>query len=71
MGPKLMLEVDGDQVTVTGDRETVGKVLDLHLHDYIEADGFIRAKMADPIPHRGREIANAAMCFTRRREGGI
>lgn len=69
MTPKLMLDIQGDQVVVTGPREAVSRAIDLHLLNYVEIDGFIQATVPDPIPHRGREIANAAMSFTRSREG--
>ena len=60
--PKLMLDVmDRDEVVVTGERDVVAEVVDLGLCRYIESEGYVRALVHDPIPYRGREIANAAM----------
>ena len=57
----LAIEVDGDHVTVAGPACVVKSVMDTSLLDYIEVDGMIRTRLYDPIPHRSRQVANAAL----------
>ena len=64
--PKMIIDATDDYVVVTGPRETMRRALDLPLCPYIEVDGWIRAEVYDPVPARGRQIANAAVAHLRR-----
>ena len=62
----LAIEVEGDHATISGPACVVRNVMDTSLLDYIEVDGMIRARLYDPIPHRSRQIANAALSVVSR-----
>lgn len=57
----MLIDATDDQVVITARKDKIPKVMDLSLLRYIEIDGFIRAEMHDPVPHRGRQVANARL----------
>lgn len=58
-GAQLALQVEGDLVVVTGRPDAMQRALPLADLHWIEIEGYIRALVHDPIPHRGRMLANA------------
>ena len=57
----LSIEVDGDAAVITGPAHIIKRAVDLGLCHYVEFDGFLRASIADPIPHGARQKINAMM----------
>jgi hypothetical protein len=57
----LSIEVDADSVVITGPSDVLRKAMDLGFCHHIEFNGFIRAALDDPIPHRAKIAVNAAL----------
>jgi hypothetical protein len=66
-GAQLALQVEGDIVVVTGKPEAMHRALPLKDLHWVELEGYIRALVYDPIPHRGRQLANALLKRIQRR----
>ncbi len=67
MQPKLMIDIDGNEVQITGRRETMEKSVDLHLLNYVEIEGFIQTEyFRDPVEYAGQAAANGALRMARR-----
>ena len=57
--PKVIIDAENDEVVLIGRKEVVAQVVDLSTLLHVqEIDGFVRAVMWDPIPHRGAQVAN-------------
>lgn len=69
MIPKLKIEIDGNDVLVTGPRDVMKGSLDLKLLNYVEIDGFIQTTIYDPPEHAGRAAANGALRALRQAMG--
>lgn len=57
----IRIDIDGDQIHISGPMKILRKVLPLQLLNYVEADGEVATTMADPIPERRRVGANAVV----------
>lgn len=57
----MSIEVDGDAAVITGPAHVIRRAVDLGILNYVEFDGYIRASLDDPIPHRARRMANAVL----------
>lgn len=66
MDPVLRIDIDGDEVIVTGRRERLKKSVDLSLLNYVEIDGYIQTQLHDPVPMAGRISVNEAWRSLRR-----
>lgn len=59
--PKLVIEINGNEVTVSGEREVMEKILPLGFLDCVETEGVMLARIHDPIPHANRVTLNALL----------
>jgi len=61
----LRIEVEGDEVMITGPRARVARAVDLSLCDYLEIDGYVQTVIRDPVPYAGRVRVNRAIAEVR------
>ena len=65
---KLFIDVEGDEVVLIGKKEVVSRAVDLSALLHVdEIDGFVRAVMWDPIPHRRAQVTNGIILDNRLR----
>lgn len=64
----LSIEVEGDVCVITGPANVIKRAVDLGFCHYVEFDGYIRAEVSDPIPHRSRQNVNAVWWDNARRK---
>lgn len=61
----LAIEIEDDNVLVSGPSCVVKKIMDTSLLDYVEVDGFMKTLVYDPVPNRAKQVVNAMTKYVR------